>query len=57
MGDPDGALVARKVYESLFARSELELGDVPYALDDAVQEMRRMGLPAARWATFIHMGA
>jgi hypothetical protein len=56
MHDEDGPKVARRVYEGLFEREQLDLDDVPYALDDAVQMLREAGVPPARWALFVHMG-
>jgi hypothetical protein len=57
MNDTDGPLIARAFYEKLFARSQISLDDIPYALDYAVGELRKMGVPPERWATFLHMGA
>jgi CHAT domain-containing protein len=56
MNDDDGPFVAKIVYEELCSRNALDVTDVPYALDIAVQEMRKRGLPSNRWAPFIHMG-
>jgi hypothetical protein len=56
MNDEDGPAIASSVYQSLLAKDQLDLDDVPYALDDAIQELRRSGSPAARWALFMHMG-
>jgi hypothetical protein len=57
MHDQDGPVVAKKVYDELLQSDSLELGDIPYALDAAVRELRARGAPPTRWATFIHMGA
>jgi hypothetical protein len=57
MGDSDGPQVARLFYERLFAEDMITLDAIPYALDYAVGELRKSGVPPARWATFIHMGA
>lgn len=58
MGDEDGPLVARVVYEELLKRDTFELDDIPYALDDAVQRLREdFTIGPERWATFIHVGA
>jgi hypothetical protein len=57
MGDDDGPAVAKMVYEMLFAEEALDADAVPYALDAAVQQLRKRGLPPSRWATFIHVGA
>ena len=58
MGDVDGPIVAKTVYEAIFAgQSEyLDAEVIPYALDDAVQALRRRGLSSSRWATYVHLG-
>jgi hypothetical protein len=56
MHDEDGPHVARWFYESLFAREELDLDDIAYALDSAVTKLREKGVSTARWALFIHLG-
>jgi hypothetical protein len=56
MSDEDGPRLARRFYEVLFEREQLELDDIPYALDAAVQTLRSAGVPARRWALFMHMG-
>jgi hypothetical protein len=56
MNDEDGPDVARCVYEALLEHETLDLDDVPYALDLAVQRLRERGVPEARWASFVHMG-
>jgi hypothetical protein len=56
MSDEDGPQLARRVYEVLFERDQLDLDDISYALDAAVQALRRAGVPARRWALFMHMG-
>jgi hypothetical protein len=56
MNDEDGPRLARCVYEVLFERDELDLDDIPYALDAAVQALRNGGVPAPRWTLFMHMG-
>lgn len=58
MGDADGPVVAKKVYETIFeGRSEiLDPSVIPYALDAAVQQLREMGLHPSRWAPYIHFG-
>jgi hypothetical protein len=57
MSDEDGPRLARRFYEVLFEREQLELDDIPYALDAAVQALRSAGVPARRWALFMHMGS
>ena len=58
MGDVDGPIVAKIVYEAIFVgQSEfLDAEVVPYALDDAVQALRQRGLSSSRWATYVHLG-
>lgn len=58
MDDFDGPVVARTVYEELFGAGAdvIEPDAVPYALDSAVQKLRRMGLAANRWAPYVHFG-
>jgi hypothetical protein len=57
MCDQDGPHVAERFYNKLFEKEQITADDVPYALDHAVTELRRSGVPPERWATFIHMGA
>jgi CHAT domain-containing protein len=57
MSDVDGPVVAGAVYRELFKGDVLDPRIIPYALDEAVQELRRQGAPAHRWATFVHIGA
>lgn len=57
MGDDDGPLVARMVYSALFKDQTLDPDAIPYALDDAVRQLRlERKLPVDRWATYIHIG-
>jgi hypothetical protein len=56
MNDDDGPVFARRLYESLFERDQLDLDDIPYAVDEAVRALRASGVPASRWALFVHMG-
>jgi hypothetical protein len=57
MSDADGPRVASLFYDRLFEEDMITLDAVPYALDYAVGELRKSGVPPERWATFIHMGA
>ena len=57
MNDADGPRMAQWFYEALLEKEKIELNDIPYALDTAVQKLRRTGAPAARWATYMHWGA
>jgi hypothetical protein len=56
MHDDDGPELARHFYEALFAKDTLDLDDIAYALAEAVQDLRNQGVPAQRWALFMHMG-
>jgi hypothetical protein len=56
MDDEDGPYIARRVYNSIFGKQELSLDDIPYALDEATRTLRDTGVPAARWAAFVHLG-
>lgn len=56
MNDQDGPVVAEKIYSQLFKNEILDPDVVPYALDDAMRELREQGLRPSRWALFIHMG-
>jgi CHAT domain-containing protein len=58
MGDVDGPVVAKKVYEELFAGEGdvLDFDVVPYALDNAVGKLRAQGLEPSLWAPYIHIG-
>ena len=58
MGDIDGPVVAKKLYEALYA-GESEYLDpevIPYALDAAVDKLRRRKLHPSRWAPYVHFG-
>jgi hypothetical protein len=59
MDDVDGPLVAKIVYERLFAGHSdfLDPETIPWALDAAVQTLRSRGLPPSRWACYVHVGA
>lgn len=67
----DGPAVAKKVYTRLFSGvggdngevggGEEDEGDldptvIPYAIDEAVRELRANGVSPIRWATYIHVG-
>jgi hypothetical protein len=56
MSDEDGPRLARRFYDVLLEREQLDLDDIPYALDAAVQALRSASLPSRRWALFMHMG-
>lgn len=59
MSDKDGPELAQKFY-SYMLREGVDCADwrsSAMALHLAVQDMRHQGIPAERWATFIHIGA
>jgi CHAT domain-containing protein len=58
MGDIDGPIVAKTVYQELFAGEggTLNFDVIPYALDSAVRRLRAQGLEPSRWAPYIHIG-
>jgi hypothetical protein len=60
MGDMDGPVIAESIYSTLFRDDQqseyLDPDDIPYALDEAVQKLRRSDLDPSFWATYIHMG-
>ncbi|EIN11195.1 hypothetical protein PUNSTDRAFT_28588, partial [Punctularia strigosozonata HHB-11173 SS5] len=58
MEDVDGPLIATLVYKELFraGKTYLDPDDVPYALDAAIQELRRAHPEPSRWAPYVHLG-
>lgn len=58
MGDIDGPVVAREIYQALFGGESkvLDTDDIPYALDTAVRRLREKGLHPSRWAPYVHLG-
>jgi hypothetical protein len=58
MGDVDGPVVARTVYQELFGGEGefLDPDAIPYALDAAVRRLREEGRHPSRWAPYIHLG-
>jgi hypothetical protein len=56
MHDRDGPEVACHFYDRLLQTDHSDLDDIPYALDEAVSMLRIAGVPASRWASFVHMG-
>lgn len=57
MGAIDGPKVAKIVYEELMKDEMVDLNVIPYALDKAVQTLRKDGVPPQRRATFVPFGA
>jgi hypothetical protein len=56
MHDEDGPKLAQRFYEALLMHDHLDLDDIPYALEEAITSLRSQGVPAQRWALFMHMG-
>jgi hypothetical protein len=58
MEDVDGPMIAGSVYRDLFRGDSviLDPNDIPYALDAAVQELRKVHPEPSRWALYIHLG-
>ena len=58
MDDVDGPIIAKKVYENIIKNDSeyLDSTAIPYALDDAVQQLRAKSLNSSRWAPYIHFG-
>jgi hypothetical protein len=57
MCDDDGPKMAKWFYEALLENEMIHFDDIPYALDMAVQKLRKTGVSASRWATYMHWGA
>jgi hypothetical protein len=56
MDDIDGPFMAKRIYGRIFRDGFLDLSAVPYAVDEAVRQLRESGAPASRWATYVHFG-
>ena len=58
MNDFDGPSVSKVIYTRIFKKGAqlIDPDDIPYALDDAVQELRSQGISPSRWAPYIHIG-
>ena len=58
MGDVDGPIIAKELYEALYANNTecLDTDIIPYALDIAVDKLRRRQLHPSRWAPYVHFG-
>jgi hypothetical protein len=57
MNDLDGPFIAERVYKYIFRDGQLDIDVVPFALDEAVRELRDKGVHPSRWATYVHIGA
>jgi hypothetical protein len=57
MGDEEGLILARVVYSELLKSETIDLNDVPYVLDTAVQMLRSRKTKPYGWAPFVHIGA
>jgi hypothetical protein len=58
MNDVDGPNVAGTIYRRLLDGDSayLDTDVIPYALDEAAQDLRHAGYPPSRWASFVHLG-
>jgi hypothetical protein len=56
MNDLDGPFMAKCIYSQIFKNGVLDLKAVPYAVNEAVRQLRESGVPANRWATYVHFG-
>jgi hypothetical protein len=58
MEDVDGPMIAESVYKDIFNSDAdcVHPDDVAYALDAAVQHLRRLHPDPSRWAPYIHLG-
>lgn len=58
MSDEDGPAIAEAVYRRLLGGEDEHLNpdDIPYALDEAVEGLRRRGVLPSIWAPYIHIG-
>jgi hypothetical protein len=54
----DGPEVSKAICSELFGGDSeyLNPNDVPYALDAAVEKLRKHRLPIERWAPYVHIG-
>lgn len=57
MDDIDGPYMAERIYRRIFVDGRLDMSAIPFAVADAVRELRESGVPASRWSTYIHIGA
>lgn len=57
ISDEDGPKVAKWFHEELFSNEVIDADAIAYALDSAVDKLRKSGVPSHRWVPFIHMGA
>jgi hypothetical protein len=56
MDDIDGPFMAERIYRRIFQDGTFNMSAVPDAVDDVVRELRESGVPASRWATYVHIG-
>jgi hypothetical protein len=58
MADVDGPTIAQSVYKDIFDSDGdyVNPDDVAYALDAAVQHLRRLHPDPSRWAPYVHLG-
>lgn len=53
----DGPMMAEWFYEELMKNDVISLDNIPYALDVAIEKLRKSVRSASRWATYMHVGA
>lgn len=58
MDDVDGPVVAKHIYEGLFAGDGkyIDPEAIPRALDAAMHYLRSKGIRPSRWAPYVHLG-
>jgi hypothetical protein len=68
MGDAQGPLAAKSIYEGLLGREDenVTLDDIPYLIDQAIEKLREQSLAGNKppfdpeayfWAQFVYIGA
>jgi hypothetical protein len=56
MDDIDGPFMAKRIYKRIFQNGTVDMSAVPFAVHEAIKELRESGVPASRWATYVHFG-
>ncbi|EIN05926.1 hypothetical protein PUNSTDRAFT_74062 [Punctularia strigosozonata HHB-11173 SS5] len=58
MEDIDGPTIAKSVYSDIFSNDgeHLDPDEVAYALDEAIQKLRKDHPDPSRWAPYVHLG-
>jgi len=59
MADEDGPIISKEFYKYMFRSlgNKVDFRDSAEALQRAICEMKKNGVPLKRWITFIHIGA